>query len=121
MKILYIGIGGFLGAIFRYLVSRLSMVLLGNLIPYGTLIVNTLGSFILGYIYILSVEKIFIPEAIRFSIMVGFLGAFTTFSTFSIETLMLFENGAYILGLINIFTNLFFSLIACYFGVYLAR
>ena len=121
MKLIYIGFGGFIGAICRYLVARFSMVIFGNSIPFGTLIVNLLGSFILGYFYTFSMEKIFISDYLRFAISVGFLGAFTTFSTFSVETLHLFEDGAYILGIVNMFANLFFSLIAAYWGIYLAR
>jgi CrcB protein len=118
---MFIGLGGFFGAIARYYFSRFSMLFLGNIIPFGTLLVNVLGSFILGYFYTITVEKIFISEHLRFAISVGFLGAFTTFSTFSVETLMLFEDGSYILGLMNIFLNFFFALIAAYFGIYLAR
>lgn len=121
MKLLYIGLGGFAGAICRYLIARISMYALGNSLPFGTLIVNLLGSFILGYFYTVTMEKIFLSDYLRFAISVGFLGAFTTFSTFSIETLHLFEDGAYIMGLVNMFANLFFSLMAAYFGIYLAR
>jgi CrcB protein len=121
LKLFCIGLGGFAGALCRYFVARLSMVVFGNSIPFGTLIVNLLGSFVLGYFYTFTMEKIFVSDYLRFAISVGFLGAFTTFSTFSVETLHLFEDGAYILGLINMFANLFFSLIAAYSGIYLAR
>jgi CrcB protein len=97
------------------------MIIFGNTIPFGTLIVNLAGAFVLGYFYTLTMERVFVSDYLRFAISVGFLGAFTTFSTFSVETLHLFEDGAYILGLLNMFANLFFSLIAAYFGIYLAR
>ncbi len=121
MKILCIGIGGFLGAIMRYAVARFSMFIFGNTIPFGTFIVNVIGSFILGYFYTVTMERVFLPDYWRFAISVGFLGAFTTFSTFSVETLMLFEDGAYMWGLINIFANVFLSLAAAFFGISLAR
>ncbi len=120
-KIFFIGIGGFLGAISRYSISKLSMFIFGNNIPFGTFIVNVLGSFILGFFHTITVERIFLPDYLRFAFSVGFLGAFTTFSTFSVETLMIFEDNAYIFGLLNIFANLFFGLLAAYLGIYLAR
>ena len=120
-KLFFIGIGGFLGAISRYIIAKLSMQIFGNNIPFGTFIVNVVGSFLLGFFHTITVEKIFLPDYIRFALSIGFLGAFTTFSTFSVETLMLFEDNAYIFGLLNIFGNFFFTLLAAYFGIYLAR
>ncbi|XOB64911.1 fluoride efflux transporter CrcB [Deferribacteres bacterium DY0037] len=121
MKILLIGVGGFLGAISRYYVSKGSMLLLGNRIPYGTLVVNVAGSFLLGLIFTLSVEKLAVSENLRFLIAVGFLGAFTTFSTFSVESLYLFEDGAYASAFIYIFGNVILSLTAAFAGIYIAR
>ncbi|ADD68598.1 CrcB protein [Denitrovibrio acetiphilus DSM 12809] len=121
MKILLIGVGGFLGAISRYYVSKGSMLLLGNRIPYGTLVVNVAGSFLLGLIFTLSVEKLAVSENLRFLIAVGFLGAFTTFSTFSVESLYLFEDGAYASAFIYIFGNVILSLTAAFVGIYIAR
>jgi len=121
MKILLIGVGGFVGAILRYLLSKFFTVVLGNVIPFGTLFVNVTGSFILGFIHTLSVEKLVLGDNVRFFIGVGLLGAFTTFSTFSVETIHLFEDGAFILGLLNMFLNLFLSLFAAFFGIYVSR
>ncbi len=121
MNILLIGLGGFLGAISRYIFARWIALTFGNLMPYGTLFVNVAGSFLLGYLYTLSIERIFITEHMRFFLGVGFLGAFTTFSTFSLESIMLYEDGAYILFFLNILLNLFLSLLAVFFGIYLAK
>ena len=121
MKILVIGFGGFVGAILRYLSSRWITILFGNIIPFGTLFVNVVGSFILGYVHTLSVERLVLSDNFRFFLGVGLLGAFTTFSTFSVETLHLFEDGAYMLGLLNIFLNLMMSLTGAFFGIYFAR
>jgi CrcB protein len=121
MKILLIGLGGFFGAIARFYASKGTTMLLGNKIPFGTLFVNVLGSFLLGLIFTLSVEKLAISENMRFLLAVGFLGAFTTFSTFSVETLYLFEDGAYASAFVYIFGNVILSLIAAFAGIYLAR
>ncbi|KAA0257873.1 fluoride efflux transporter CrcB [Deferribacter autotrophicus] len=121
MKILVIGLGGFIGAILRYVFSKGFTLFLGNIIPFGTLFVNVAGSFMLGYIHTLSVERLVVGENLRFFISVGMLGAFTTFSTFSLETIHLFEDGVYILGLLYMFLNLFLSLTAAFFGIHFAR
>lgn len=121
MKILIIGLGGFLGAILRYLSSKYTNLLLSSSLPYGTLLVNVIGSFALGYLYTLSVEKLAITENFRMFVGVGFLGAFTTFSTFSVETLSLFEDGMLAMAFVNIFLNVFLSLMFAYFGIIFAR
>jgi len=121
MKILLIGVGGFFGAISRYYVSKGSVLLLGNKIPYGTLVVNVAGSFLLGLIFTLSIEKFAVSENMRFLMAVGFLGAFTTFSTFSVEALYLVEDGAYLAAFYYIAGNLILSLAAAFAGIYIAR
>ena len=120
-NILFIGIGGFLGAISRYLVSRSITLVLGNLIPFGTLIVNIIGSLALGYIFTLSVERLVISENFRLFISIGFLGAFTTFSTFSLETIHLIEGGSYISSIIYAVSHLIFCLAGTVLGIFLAR
>jgi CrcB protein len=121
MKFLFIGFGGFFGAISRYLVSKYATVFLGNLLPFGTLIVNIAGSFILGFLYTMSIEKLDISENIRFFAGVGFLGAFTTFSTFSVETMHLYEDGAYLMAMINIILNVVLSLSGAFAGIFVAK
>jgi len=121
MKFLVIGFGGFFGAILRYSVSKVATIYFGNTIPYGTLIVNGLGSFLLAFLYTISIEKSAISENMRFFIGVGFMGAFTTFSTFSVETLNLFEDGAYMLSSLNVILNVGISIFAAFLGMYLAK
>lgn len=120
MKILIIGFGGFIGAILRFLVSKFVNTVLPFNIPLGTLFVNVLGSFFLGYIYTLSVEKLAVTENFRIFIAIGLLGAFTTFSTFSLESVNLLEDGLYGMFFLNIFSNvvlsIFFAVVGIYFG-----
>ncbi|WP_022851773.1 fluoride efflux transporter CrcB [Limisalsivibrio acetivorans] len=121
MKILLIGLGGFLGAVSRYGVSKGTMMLVGTRIPFGTMAVNIIGSFLLGYLYTVSVDKLALGENFRFFAAVGFLGAFTTFSTFSVETLHLVEDGAYAYAFIYAAGSVILSLSAALFGFWIAR
>ena len=90
---LFIALGGALGALSRYGLSNWIHSLWEGLVPLGTLLVNITGSFAIGAIYVLLVEKELIHPDWRSVLMVGFLGAFTTFSTFSLETVELLEKG----------------------------
>ena len=113
--------GGAFGAISRYGVSHFVYFLTGRGFPYGTLVVNVLGSFLMGFLSIYLLAKINIDPAIRFAILVGFLGSFTTFSTFSMDTMELFESGLIGKAFINIAISVSASLAALWFGVVLAR
>ncbi len=117
--LLYIGFGGFFGAISRFLIAGGVQKLFGGFFPVGTLSVNVLGSFIIG-IAALYFEQIVAPEYRAFFIT-GFLGALTTFSTFSYETTMLIEQSAYYKAFLNITLNVFFSTGATIFAMVLFR
>lgn len=109
-NILYVGAGGFLGAILRYGISLVSAHIFGQKFPYGTLIVNALGGLLIGFIMELSIITDIIPVSMRIFLVTGILGGLTTFSTFSWETMSLFSDGSYIKALVNIALNLLLAL-----------
>lgn len=90
---LAIAFGGSLGAVSRYWVSSKTYLWLGSEFPFGTLMVNVTGSFLMGLLAILLTEKIAVPEEVRFALLVGFLGSYTTFSTFALDGLQALNNG----------------------------
>ena len=120
-KLLIIGIGGFLGAISRFLVAGWVQDLSRSVhFPYGTLAVNVIGSLLLGFLMRYAfVQHAFSPE-MRLLVFIGFLGAFTTFSTFSLETFNLFADGAATPALLNMTANLLLGLGAVWLGQALA-
>jgi CrcB protein len=121
MKILYIGCGGFLGAISRYFVSKYVNLILGDKLPLGTVVVNVTGSFILGFLYVLSIEKLAISDAARLFVGVGFIGAYTTFSTFSLEFVNLLSDGSYFNAGLYWLLNVVLSIVFAFLGIYFAR
>jgi len=120
MKILAIGSGGFLGAVGRYWLTVWAQRF-GDRFPYGTLSVNLLGSLILGLLATLFLEKVIISDEVKLFLLVGLLGAFTTYSTFSLETLNLFKSGEWLLAGGNISVNVVGTLIAVWTGVSIAK
>jgi CrcB protein len=113
--------GGAFGAIMRFWVSGGVYAWLGRDFPYGTLSVNVIGSFFIGIASILLTEKLTLTAEVRSFVMIGFLGAFTTFSTFSLETLFLLQEGLLIKAAGNILTNVLFCIMATWGGMILAR
>ena len=89
--------------------------------PYGTLTVNALGSWMLGFLAVYLMDRPEVSPLIRLGLAVGFLGAFTTFSTFSYESMVLIQEGAFGRALISIGANLFLCLGLCYLGMLSAR
>jgi CrcB protein len=121
VQILYLGLFGALGCISRYLVSGWAHALLGRSMPYGTLTVNLVGSFLLGFIMEVSLKSTFFSPEFRIALTVGFMGGFTTFSTFSYETVRLLEEGSLVLAGLNILLNVAICIFAASLGIYLAR
>jgi len=113
--------GGALGAVARYVLSTTIMDKIGANFPYGTLLVNVLGSFLMGFLAMFLVERIGLDPLLRLGLFVGFLGAFTTFSTFSMETMNLFEQGYHVRALINMLVNVLFSVLAVWLGAILGN
>jgi len=119
-RIIAIAAGGAIGAVLRFWVSTGIYALLGREFPYGTLVVNVLGSLLMGFLYIFMLERITSIEW-RAALLIGLLGAFTTFSTFSLETMTLIEGGEPIKALLNIFISVSLCLLATWLGIQLAR
>jgi len=119
-KIIAVGLGGFWGAVGRYWISGLAQKL-SDRFPLGTLSVNLLGSFILGLLATLFLEKMIVNQELRLFFLVGLLGAFTTYSTFSFETLNLMRGGEWMFAGLNILANLVGTLIAVWAGVSIAK
>ncbi|KKA44883.1 MULTISPECIES: fluoride efflux transporter CrcB [Salinivibrio] len=119
VSILWVGLGGALGASSRFLVSEWSVAVLGRAFPYGTLIVNVLGSLAMGVFLAAMSQEVIAPVPWRQLVAIGFLGAFTTFSTFSVDTLMLFQHGETVKALLNVGLNLALCLSAAAMGAWL--
>jgi CrcB protein len=121
LQILAIAGGGALGALARFWVSTGIYGLLGKSFPWGTLAVNVLGSLVMGLLFVLFIERLAAAPEWRAAVLVGFLGAFTTFSTFSMETLTLMESGYMLKALLNVLVSVVVCTLACWIGVILGR
>ncbi|MES0874392.1 fluoride efflux transporter CrcB [Sinimarinibacterium thermocellulolyticum] len=116
-----VAVGGALGALARYGSVRLLTVWLGPAFPYGTLVVNVLGSGIAGWLFARMVESGGGSDSMRALLIVGFLGAFTTFSAFSVETLRLAQAGHTGIAVLNVLLNIVLCLGAAALGMGLGR
>ena len=114
--LLLVGLGGFIGSVARFLVSKLNLSWHFLSIPMGTLTVNVLGSFIIGILVGISVKSDLISTDLRLFLMVGFCGGFTTFSSFSSENLMLMQNGQVFTVLIYTSLSILLGFLAVYSG-----
>ena len=118
---LAISLAAIVGANLRYLLSRFAARELSAVFPYGTLGINILGSFIVGFFVIWTTERALVDPRWRLLVVVGFCGSFTTFSSYAFETMSYFEQGQWALMLTNILTNNLLCLGAVLAGMALAR
>ncbi|WP_297809696.1 fluoride efflux transporter CrcB [uncultured Methylophaga sp.] len=120
-QLVAIAIGGAVGAVLRFSVSTGVHRMMGKDFPYGTLTVNVLGSLLMGFFFIMLVERQISSVELRSGILFGVLGAFTTFSSFSFETLALLESGDWGKALINVFLSVSCCLLATWIGLSIGR
>ncbi len=122
MNTLLIFLGAGLGGVLRFWTSQAVYFLLGRQFPYGTLVVNVTGSFAMGFLFILIAERVGeIAPQLRSLLLIGVLGGYTTFSSFSVETMSLIENGAWTSAVLNIVMNVILCLAATWIGLELGR
>lgn len=120
-ELLAILAGGAAGAAGRFWLANGVYAWLGRGFPWGTLVVNVLGSFLMGLLYVVLLERGPLSGELRALLLVGFLGAFTTFSSFSIETLLLMEQGYLARAFANIWVSVLACLMSCWLGLLAGR
>ena len=121
MTPLLVGIGGFAGAVTRWLVDGWVSDRNPTAFPLGTLVINLTGSFVLGLLFAWVIERGVLPAEVRAPLMIGFLGAYTTFSTFMLESWRLIEDGAWLLALANLGGSVLLGLVAVLGGLAVGR
>ncbi len=121
MQLIAIAAGGAAGALMRFWVSTGVYALLGRNFPWGTLAVNVLGSMMMGFLSVWLLERLAVGPEWRAAILIGFLGAFTTFSTFSLETFNLIEDGALIRATLNMGGSVLLCVVAAWVGIVIGR
>ena len=121
MRLLLICLGGAVGTGARYLIGGLAARWLGPEFPYGTLFINVLGSFLIGFIQQVGLTTLAIPETTRLVLTIGVMGGLTTYSSFSYETIRLIENGSWLGAAANIVLTTGLCLVVCVLGLGLGR
>jgi CrcB protein len=119
MPLLLIGLGGFAGAITRYVIDGAVSERTAGAFPFGTLLINVSGSFILGLLFALTTDRAILPAEIRGPVLIGFIGAYTTFSTWMLESHRLAEAGEGSGALVNLAGSLVLGLGAAALGRWL--
>lgn len=121
MRTVWIGLGGFFGATSRYHFEGWVSNRWPTAFPWGTFVVNVTGCFLLGFIFTLLTERFLPHPDLRTAVTIGFVGAYTTFSTFAFETLRLGEDGAVALALANVVASVVVGIVAVWIGTVLGR
>jgi CrcB protein len=121
MHWLAVAIGGALGSMARYALSMWIFDITSHKFPYATLVVNVAGSFVMGVLFVVIIERAALPAEMRSLLMIGFIGAFTTFSTFSLDALGLWQNGHITMSLLYMVSTVILCLIAISSAIWLTR
>ncbi len=121
MRALWVGVAGFFGAVSRYWVDGVVSRATGGSFPWGTWVVNVSGCFIVGLLTTVLTERFLPHPAVRMAITVGFVGAYTTFSTFAYESVRLGQNGALGLAAVNVVSSIVVGFAATWAGIVLGR
>ncbi len=121
MPIVLVALGGAVGAVTRYVVDGWVSARTGGEFPFGTLAINLSGSFVIGLLFALAIEGDLLPSSIRGPVMIGFVGAYTTFSTLMLESWRLIEDGAAALALANLAGSTLLGIVAVVAGLTLGR
>ncbi len=121
MNLMMIALGGALGAVSRFLLGNAVSKAVGSALPYGTFVINVIGCFAMGLLMTLIVDREMLPAAWRLFLCVGFLGGFTTFSSFGYEALMMLTEGRLLAVLAYVGGSVALGLVAAGLGVLCAR
>jgi len=121
MPLLFIGAGGFFGAIARYVVDGRLTAYTGGTLPWGTFAINISGSFLIGLLFVLLTERAALSPDLRGPLMIGFIGSYTTFSTLALESWRMLQDGAWLTACINLGGSVLLGLLAVVAGVALGR
>jgi CrcB protein len=120
-KYLLVGLGGFFGAILRFWLGGIVYERTGTRFPYGTFVVNLTGCFLIGLIMTVITERAHLHPNWRYAVPIGFVGAYTTFSTFEYETMMAIQSGSWLAGLLNVTASVVLGFVCVWLGMILGR
>ena len=121
MKVLSVAVGGAFGAVARYLINVSPLANIFEKFPFPTFFINIVGSFFIGFLFVLLSDKFMINENFRIAIVVGFLGAFTTFSTFELEIFSLVRERYFTMAFVYLFLSVFVGFVGVLCGIWLAE